>query len=226
MFFYKQIVQQIILISFIILHNAFWISYACCIASVLPELILDYVHVLHSKINQLDPFSFYIGATHYFMIKILLTPIFLFLKTHDLFVTIGIVKSLLGFQEVPARALLADFSVCTYVAFKIYFFFKIYVELLNIQFAIFEKDKTDKDKELLCEFERDNNQYKYLFLKHQLRFHLFVLQVFFSLVYLVTTLLLLYFFNLQTSTVEYYIRVIVEFDTNPQYLLRYGHYYR
>lgn len=218
--------RQIVLISFIVIHNLFFISYTCCIASILPALILDYVNVLHSKMGLLDFFSFFIGVTHYFLVKVMLTPIFIFFKTHDLLVTVGTIKSFLGFEKIPARALFASFNVYTYVALKYIFFFKIYVELLNIQFAIFEKDKSDKEKELFCEFEQNSSDYKYLFLKRQLRFRLLVLQLFFSLAYLVIIFLLLFFFNLQTTNVEYYIRVVVEFDTNPQYLLRYGHYYR
>jgi len=50
--------RQIVLISFIVIHNLFFISYTCCIASILPALILDYVNVLHSKMGLLDFFSF------------------------------------------------------------------------------------------------------------------------------------------------------------------------
>lgn len=218
--------KQIFFTSFIIVHNIFFMSYNISIAFVLPAIFLDYVNVLHSKMGQIDIFSFYVGVTHYFIVKVLLTPIFLFFKTYDLLGTISTIKIFLGFEKTPVRALLADFNVYTYLIFKYIFFFKVYIELLNIQFAIFEKDKTDKDKELFCEFERDGSGYKYLYLKRELRFRLLLLQFLFSLVYLVIIFLLIFFFNLKTSNVDYFLRTVTEFDTNPQYLLRYGHYYR
>lgn len=220
------LIRTIIFILFIIVHNAFFFCYTHCIAGILPAFFMDYLAVLNSKMGQFDAFSFYISVTHYFLIKILLAPLFLFCKTYDLFAVINTIKDFAGFRNIPARALLANFCVHMYFIFKYIFFFKLYFELLRIQFSIFEKDKSAKEKEILHEFELDNNEYEYLFLKRQIRFRLLVLQVFFSVIYFIIAVLLLVLFNAQTSNTEYYIRVVVEMETNPMYLLRYGHYYR
>jgi hypothetical protein len=218
--------QTIILVTFIVAHNILIFNYTHCIAGILPAFFMDYIAVLNSKMGQFDAFSFYISVTHYFLIKILLAPLFLFCQTHDLFGIVNCIKDFAGLRGVPARSILANFCVYSYFTFKYIFFFKLYVQMLKIQFSIFKDHKIDKEKEILHEFELDNNEYKYLFLKREIRFRLLVLQVFFSVIYFIIAVLLLVLFNAQTSNTEYYIRVVVEMETNPMYLLRYGHYYR
>jgi hypothetical protein len=167
--------QTIILVTFIVAHNILIFNYTHCIAGILPAFFMDYIAVLNSKMGQFDAFSFYISVTHYFLIKILLAPLFLFCQTHDLFGIVNCIKDFAGLRGVPARSILANFCVYSYFTFKYIFFFKLYVQMLKIQFSIFKDHKIDKEKEILHEFELDNNEYKYLFLKREIRFRLLVL---------------------------------------------------
>ncbi len=219
--------RLIILVLLILIHHVFWFKYTLCVVAFLPMLFLDYVSVLSSKIGQHDFFSFFIAVTHYFIVKaIFILPFDAFCKTYKLYYLINAIKFFFGFSQLPLRSLLADFNVYTFFILKYIIFFRLYIQLLKIQFENFQKDKSQKESELLCEFKLDENEYKFLFLKRQLRVKLLLLQFFFSIIYFIIVILLLVLFNTQTINIEYFVRVITEFDTNPYYRLRYGHFYR
>ena len=204
----------------------FSFCYLYVVAQTLPALYIDYLLVLKSKVGLIDPFTFFVCTSFYFFFKLAFTPFFLFLKFFNLLDFLYVVKSFLGFKELQDNAILANFNFYSYIILKYAYFLKIYREIIRIQFSTLEIHKNKKLEQIENEFNLNQNEYQYIFSKREVRFHELLLQIGFSVIYAILIILILILFNLRTTEAEYFLRLLTEFDHNPLYRLRYGHYYK